>query len=127
MIHPLIHLAASRPDLLAEHGEAYVALVGKELSDWKSAWVRRIITGAVAGVAALLALILISVALMLWAVTPDGDIRALWLLVAVPAFFLAVAIVAGLRAAKGGPQGEVFEDLKKQVRADLAMLREVNR
>jgi len=125
MIHPLIHLAISHPELLAEHGEAYVALVGKELSNWRASVVRRIVMGVVAGLAALLALIFIGVAVMLWGASSD-DIRSPWLLIAPPALMVIVTIVAGLMAAKGGLGSPLFTDVKAQVRADLAMLREVN-
>jgi len=125
MIHPLIQLAVRHPELLAEHGEAYVALVGKEVSNWRTSLVRRIVMGAVAGVAALLALIFIGVAIMLWGASSD-DMNSPWLVVAPPVVMLIVTIVAGLMAAKGGLGSPLFTDVKAQVRADLAMLREVN-
>ena len=126
MIHPLIHLAARHPELLAEHGEAYVALVGKELSNWRASLIRRVIMAVVAAVAALLALIFIGVAVMLWGATSDGDMRSPWLLIAPPVLMLLVTIVTGLIASKGGLGSPLFTDVKAQVRADLAMLREVD-
>lgn len=127
MIHPLIRLAASHPELLAEHGEAYVALVGQEVSQWKASLVRRAIAGVVAAVAALLALIFIGVAVMLWgAGADDADLRSVWALIAPPVLMAIVAAVAGFIAAKGGMKSSVLADVKAQIHADLAMLREVN-
>lgn len=126
MIHPLIRLAARRPELLAEHGQAYVALVGKELSQWKASLVRRAVMGVVAGVGALVSLVYIGVAVMLWGVTPEAELRSAWALFAPPVVALVVTGVAAFAAVKGISQPSVYEDIKAQVRADLAMLREVN-
>jgi uncharacterized membrane protein YqjE len=125
MIHPLVRLAASRPELLAEHGEAYVALVGKELSQWRARLVRRAVMAVVAGVGMLLSVIFIGVALMLWGVTPESDIRALWALLAPPVLMVLVTAVAGFMAVKGGTHSSVYADIKAQISADLALLREV--
>ena len=125
MIHPLIRLAAAHPELLAEHGEAYVSLVAKDISQWRAGLVRRAVMAVVAGVGALLFLIFAGVALMLWGATPEGDIRSIWALLAPPVLMLLVAAVAGSIAAKGGAGLSVLADVKAQIRADLAMLREV--
>ena len=124
-IHPLIHLAARHPELLAEHGEAYAALVAKEISDWRTSLVRRVVLAAVALLTAGLSLLFIGIALMLWAASPDGeDLRSIGVLVAVPGVMVVVTIVAALFA-KGGATASAFADLKKQFSADLRMLREV--
>lgn len=127
MIHPLIRLAAGHPELLAEHGQAYVALVGKEVSQWKASLVRRAIAAGVAAVAALLALIFIGVAVMLWGASPDdADMRSVLALVAPPVVALIVAGIGAFIAMKGDSKSSVFADVKAQIHADLAMLREVN-
>ena len=124
-IHPLIHLAARHPELLAEHGEAYAALVAKEISDWRTSLVRRVVLAAVALLTAGLSLLFIGIALMLWAASPDGeDLRSIGVLVAVPSVMVIVTIAAALFA-KGGASASAFADLKKQFSADLRMLREV--
>ena len=124
-IHPLIHLAARHPELLAEHGEAYAALVAKEISDWRTSLVRRVVLAAVALLTAGLSLLFIGIALMLWAASPDGeDLRSIGVLIAVPGVMVIVTIAAALFA-KGGAPASAFADLKKQFSADLRMLREV--
>ena len=124
MIHPLIHLAASRPELLVEHGEAYAALVAKEISDWRTSLVRRVMFAVVAALGAALSLLFIGIAIMLWAATPEGDARSLGVLFAVPAVMVALTLGAAFFA-KGGAPASAFGDLKKQFSADLRMLREV--
>lgn len=125
MIHPLVRLAASHPELLAEHGEAYVSLVAKEISQWRAGLVRRIVMGAVAGVSALLSLVFIGVALMLWGISPEDEIPRVWALLAPPVVMVVVTLVAGFMAAKGGKPLSIVAEIKAQVVADLAMLREV--
>lgn len=127
MIHPLIRLAAGHPELLAEHGQAYVALVGKEVSQWKAALVRRAIAAVVAAVAALLALVFVGVAVMLWGASPDdADMRSVLALVAPTVVALVVAGIAAFIAMKGGETSSAITDVKAQIHADLAMLREVS-
>ena len=124
-IHPLIHLAARHPELLAEHGEAYAALIAKEISDWRTSLVRRVVLAAVALLTAGLSLLFIGIALMLWAASPDGeDLRSIGVLFAVPSVMVVVTIAAALFA-KGSATASAFADLKKQFSADLRMLREV--
>jgi cytochrome bd-type quinol oxidase subunit 2 len=124
MIHPLFHLIATRPQLLAEHAQAYAELVGAEISQVSAAWKRRAILLAAAlccvGVAAVLA----GVALMLWAVVAEGEIRAPWALIVAPLVPLAVAL-ACLLAARSDDEREAMASLRQQVSADMAMLREV--
>ena len=125
MIHPLIHLAARHPELLAEHGEAYAALVAKEISDWRTSLVRRVMLAAVAAFTAGLSVLFIGIALMLWAASPDGeDMRSFGVLLAVPCVMVVVTVAMALFA-KGGAPASAFADLKKQFSADLRMLREV--
>ena len=125
MLHPLLHLIATRPQLLAEHAEAYAELVAADVGAASAVWKQRAVLNAVAlcclGVAAVLA----GVALMLWAVVPVADIHSPWALVATP--LLPVAVAAGcLMAARERPGGSTFGNLRRQVRADIVMLREAN-
>ena len=125
MIHPLVRLAASHPELLAEHGEAYLALVAKDVSEWRASLVKRMVMAAVAGVSALLSLVFIGMALMLWGISPVTEIPVPWAFLAPPVLMVAVTLVAGFIAARRGKALSIFSDVKAQVLADLAMLREV--
>lgn len=122
MIHPLLRLMASRPQLLADHAHAYAGLVSEEISRAVIGVKQRVILVAIAFGLIALSAILAGVALMLWAVIPRVDIQAPWALIAapgVPGLIAAVCLVVG----RGEPEA-AFAELKKQVDADLSMLRE---
>lgn len=125
MLHPLLHLIATQPQLLADHAEAYADLLGEELGSASALWKRRaLLVGAglcCVGVAAVLA----GVALMLWAVVPAADIHAPWALVVVP-MLPAGAAVACLVAARRQESSGAFSHVRNQVKADVAMLREAS-
>lgn len=124
MIHPLLRLIATQPQLLADHAESYADLVGEELGKTTAVWKRRVLLNATAlclvGVAAVLG----GVALMLWASLPVLSMHAPWALVAAP----ALPAVAALWCSYEGRRetDEVFKDLKQQIATDLVMLREVS-
>jgi uncharacterized membrane protein YqjE len=124
MIHPLLHLIATRPHLLAEHAEAYAELAADEFGRAAAAWKVRLAL-QVAGLALVaVAFVLAGVALMLWAVTPPAQMHAAWALVVVPLAPLVVALACLARAGK--PGDTPFSNLREQMRADLMMLREVS-
>ena len=122
-IHPLLRLVATRPQLLADHVEAYAALVNEEIGQAILVLRRRVVMSAVA--LGLLAVggMLCGVALMLWAVTPGSTIRAVWMLVIVPAVPLVVSLLCVLACQRETPRA--FSDVKQQLAADFTMLREV--
>jgi hypothetical protein len=125
MMHPLLHLIATQPNLLADHAEAYADLLGEEFSAASAQWKRRAMLSAVSlcclGVGAVLA----GVALMLWAVIPPVDLHAPWALVVAPLVPLAAAAVCYVNARAVSPQG-AFDNLRRQLREDVAMLREAS-
>ena len=125
MIHPLLHLIATQPQLLADHAEAYADLFGEELHAATTQWKRQAVLIAVGlcliGVSAALG----GVALMLWAVIPPQDIHAPWALVVAPALPLVVA-VGCLLSSRTSVAAGAFDTLRQQMGADVAMLREVS-
>jgi hypothetical protein len=124
MLHPLLRLVATQPQLLADHAEAYAELAAAEIGAVSSVWKRRTALNAAAlcclGVAAVLA----GVALMLWAVVPAADIRAPWALVAAPLVPAAAAAICLMAAVSLRSTGG-FDKLRQQMTADIVMLREV--
>ncbi len=123
-MHPLLHLIATRPELLAEHAEAYAALVAAEVPRITAAWQRRTLLQALAWCGVVAAVGLAGVAAMLWAVTaPDAALRAPWALLAVPLLPLIASLAFGV-AAKAGDPGDAVAKLRDQIAADLQMLRE---
>lgn len=123
-MHPLLHLIAARPQLLADHAQAYAALVAEEVERASAAWKRSALLNAAALFGATVAVALAGVALMLWTVVPNSQMRTAWALIVVPLVPLAAALVCLLVARQGGGRAP-FDDLRLQVTADIAMLREL--
>ncbi len=120
-MHPLLKLIATRPQLLAEHAQAYAELAAAEVPRVTSAWKRKALLYAVALLALLAAMLLGGTALMLWAVLPAPPMPAAWLLVVVPMLPVAAAVACLFAARAGGHDGS---ELKQQLVADLAMFKE---
>jgi hypothetical protein len=125
MIHPLLRLIATEPHILGDHVEAYADLLGDEVKKTSSAWATRL--GLYLGALGLLGigLALTGVALMLWASLPVSGLRAPWVLVAVPVVAFAAALVCAVLARRT-PIESAFDNVKKQLSADMEMLREVS-
>ncbi|MDQ2734351.1 MAG: hypothetical protein M3Y55_05030 [Pseudomonadota bacterium] len=125
MIHPLLKLIATEPQVLGDHVEAYAELVGDEVKKTSTAWAMRLGLYAAAACLGGVGLVFAGVAVMLWASLPPSGFQASWVLVAVPVLTLAVALVCALLANRS-PMENAFDNLKKQLSADMAMLREVS-
>ena len=125
MIHPLLRLVATKPELLADHAEAYADLISEELGTASALWKRSVALKALAlclvGVSAVLG----GVALMLWAVIPPADLHAPWALVVAPVLPLAAAVLCWLTS-RNDAANNAFEGIRQQLHADVAMLREVS-
>ncbi len=123
-MHPILHVIATHPQWLADHAEAYAELVAADVGHVSSAWKRRVLLNAVAlccvGVAAVLA----GVALMLWAVVPAAHIETAWALLAAPLLPIVVALWCLVSARTHGAH-DAFDNVRRQVKADMVMLREV--
>ena len=121
-MHPLFQLIATRPQLLADHAEAYAALVAVEVPRISAAWQRSAVFNALALCALIAGLVLAGVALMLWATLPDAPMRAAWVLLAVPLLALSAALACAM-AARSGDAGVAMNNLRLQIAADIALLR----
>ena len=125
MIHPLFLLIATRPQLLADHAEAYAELVGAEVAQVSATWKRRTLLYALALCGLAVGVVLAGVALMLWAVTPAASMHAPWALIAAPLLPVALALWC-LLAVRSQVNGGGFDNIRQQMKADLAMLREAS-
>ncbi len=125
MIHPLLALVATQPQLLVDHAEAYAELATAELALASAGWRRQAIWTAGLVACAVIALTLAGVALMLWAVSPPADVRAPWALWGTPLLAVLLAIVCGLAARPSADRA--FDLLRQQLHADVRMLREAGR
>lgn len=120
---PLLRVLASQPRLLADHAEAYVDLLAEETHSAAAAWAHRLWWAALSLCAGAVAGVLAGVAAMLWVVLPQVGSSAAWLLLATPMvpLFLALWALHVSRAAAAGP---VFSGMREQLRFDMDMLRE---
>ncbi|MEJ7929124.1 phage holin family protein [Ramlibacter sp. AN1015] len=116
MLHPIFSVLFSKPELLSDHLASYAGLIRDEAKDVGAEVAKRAVAGIVAAVCLLVFLILIGVAVMLWAVAGFH-----WMLLIVPAVFLVVAIVGGLQAKKKLPNG-AFKETRSQLNADAQTL-----
>lgn len=123
MLHPVVHLLATRPQWLAEHLDAYGELAAAELSDAAAQGLRSLLLAAVALCALGVAVTLAGVAVMLWVVmsVPSGPTS--WALLITPAVPLCVALVC-LALRRLWQRGDLFAVLVQQLQADVALLRE---
>ena len=122
-MHPLLNVLATRPQLLAEHAQAYAELVAAELPRATAAWKRQALLNGLALLSLLASLLLGGVALMLWAALPAAAMPAAWLLIAVP-LLPALAGIACLIAARSGTEAHLLGDLRQQLGADAKILQE---
>ena len=125
MLHPLLHLIATKPQLLGEHAGAYAELVGDEVDKAAKSWTSRLGFYAVAFFLLTVGTVFAGVALMLLALMPMANMNLPWLLILVPCAPLLAGSLCLLRA-RAEPKYAAFDALKQQVSADLAMLREVS-
>lgn len=118
MLHPIFSTVVSRPDLVADHLSAYVALASEEAASTGRDLKLRLLAWAVAGVLALMAALFAGVAVMLGVAQTGFH----WVLVAVPATALALALLALLASRRPSPK-ERFAELRRQFAADVGLLR----
>lgn len=119
----LFRLITTQPQLLLDHAEAYSELVAEEIADVSSAWKRRALFAVLTLLFTALGTIFAGMALLLWATAPLAQIHTPWLLWLVPITPLLLALVCGLAAKNNARQG-AFTDLRSQLKADMALLRD---
>lgn len=119
-----MRLVTARPELLADHAEAYAELFASELGSAGNSLKRQVLLNGLAVCGLGVGVVLAGVALMLWAVLPMAQSQAPWALLVVPVlpFVMAgVCLFVASRYAKLKP----FSHIRRQMAADLAMVREV--
>lgn len=125
MLHPVLRLLATRPQLLVEHAEAYAALASAEAGAAALAARRTVVLGATVASGLIVATVLGGVALMLWAALPVVSATHVWVLWTVPAVPLLVALVA-LALQQSGRGAGSFVVLRQQLQTDMDLLREAH-
>lgn len=124
LFHPFVRLVTARPELLADHAEAYAELFASELGTAGDSLKRQVLLNGLAICALGVGLVLAGVALMLWAVLPGPQSQAAWALMAVPLAPLLIS-VSCLLLARRYANLKPFTHIRRQMAADLAMVREV--
>ena len=125
MIHPLLRLAATEPHLLGDHVEAYAALVGEEVSKVSTSLIvraRALRRGAVHGRRRPGAGRRRAAVLRGGAVVRLSGALGMFVVPLAPFVIAAGCIVF----ARSRPAEKPFDTIKKQLNADMAMLREVS-
>lgn len=128
MVHPLIQLAATRPQLLLDHAAAWADLLAAECGPALRARRQRLLWQGLAVALLLVALVLAGVAVMLGALTGlwgpggAGPTPGLWaVLVLTPAAPLLAAALCAVKAGRCGDAGAA-QRLLQQAQADWALL-----
>lgn len=119
-MHPLLHLVANQPQLLADHAQAYAELAAVQVARLSADWKRRVLLAAATLCGLVVASVLGGVALMLWSVMPA--VQPSWILIATPTLpaLLAACCLVVLR--RQYPDAAA-QNLWQQVKADLQVLR----
>ena len=124
-MHPLLRIIGTDPHLLLDHAEAYAALISADAGSTVREWTLRIAWVAAAFLCVFVSVILLGVAVMLWTVTPGGTSHTAAVLGGVALAPLCPAVVCAV-AARAQSSTQRFENLQRQLQADLQMLREIN-
>ena len=125
MLDKLLRLYLTQPLLLADHAHAYAALASAEVEAASARYQRRLWLGAAALSCIAVALVLAGVAVMLWSVTPDENIRSLWAVIGAPLLPLVLGLYCAFKVRQPDSAG-LFDTLLQQVRADLDVLGKVS-
>ncbi|MEH0167417.1 hypothetical protein ABT392_21640 [Paucibacter sp. JuS9] len=118
-----LQMLAARPQLLAEHGQAYVQLLGEESGEALAGWRRQLIWHLLAGLCLAMALLLAGTACLLAAALPLAQMPLPWLLLALPLLPLLAGLACWQQA--GRAQARCFVRLRQQLRADEVLLQEL--
>lgn len=124
MIHPLIKLLATHPELLARHLGAYADLASAEAADVAGLVRRKVALTLILGTSAALGLGLTGVALMMAAVVPVAQMPCPWLLAGVPGISWLAALWCWWRLRSTGAI-EAFAAVREQIGLDVAVLGKV--
>jgi hypothetical protein len=126
MLHPLLHVLATQPQLLGNHAQAYTELISTEVSLQAHALARRAALFALATCLMGVSAVLCGTAVLLWSVValqPSAPLGVLIAVPLVPALLAAAGFVAARR--DSAPDKPAFSELRHQIAADMALLRAV--
>lgn len=122
MLHPVFRLAASQPQLLAEHAAGYAGLLAEEVSSSGAHIKRRIMLQIIGLLCLMVATILGGTALLLWASLPPASLQLPWLLWLTP-LLPALLGAWALLMAQNHKSPPAFATLREQFAQDASLLR----
>lgn len=122
MLHPVFRLAASQPQLLAEHAAGYAGLLAEEVTSSGAHIKKRIALQVVGLLCLMIAFILGGVAVLLWASLPPASLQQPWLLWFTPLVPAVLGVLAFLMA-QGHKAPPAFATLRAQFAQDAVLLR----
>ena len=127
MLQALIHLLTAQPAALTQHAQAYADLFGDEFGLAKQALRKRLVLWSAAICGLSLSMGLAGVALLLWAVTPPGQVHSIWILFGVPLLPLLAALACLWAASsKLSSDGVMFANFRQQLAVDRALIATVS-
>jgi Na+/pantothenate symporter len=124
MTHPALLILAKNPEILADHAEAYTDLIAESLKRMMSQWRRRAVCDVAIVFCMMLSVLFAGVAAMLWGTSAGLNYQGQWLLIGIPVLPLIVAFGLWQVSSKRAYSTDAIEVINKQVRADLAVLRQ---
>lgn len=119
MLARLLSIISSQPGLVLDHVESYLYLAQSEAREYKRVVTRKLIAAAIFSFAVFASVLLLAIALMLWAVNQDQ----IWVLVAVPFVFGIISVGAYASMADIGA-ADPFKNIRAQALADAQMLKQ---
>lgn len=122
MLYNLLRLYLAQPQLLASHAQGYAELASAEVGVLSTLYQRRLWLNALALCGFVATAVLSGVALMLWSVTPEENIRSVWALFGAPLLPATAGLYCVFKTGEQ-PLSAPFNTLQQQVRADMATLR----
>lgn len=118
LVHPLVSTLIRHPELVVDHLAGYGALLHEKASGAGAEVLHRTVAGLAAALCFAVFLMLAGTAAMLGAL--HGQFH--WTLAAIPLVALALSIAFGVAARKPLSPGR-FEEVKRQIDADLGLLK----
>lgn len=118
MLPPLLRVLLTEPGLLHTYASAYGELIHEDASSWWTSKKRRLAYSLAVAGCAMLAVLFIGVALMLYAVTGNGH----WLLWVVPALPVMGVLAAGWLLVRLPRERASFLRVREQLTQDMQLL-----
>lgn len=118
MLPPLLRVLLTEPGLLHTYASAYGELIHEDATSWWTSKKQRLAYSLLVAVCAMLAVLFVGVALMLYAATGNGH----WLLWVVPALPVAGALAAWWLLVRLPRERASFLRVREQLTQDMQLL-----